>query len=134
MASARGDRPELFRAGALHWPEGGVVLRAQHSRERPIVRTAPDLRGAALWFDVALPDTSAGRDAATNIREGLVHGPLSVEFRSEKEHRAAGVRIIERAALTGAGLVDDAAYAGSTVEVRHRGSVAAYGRALRWLL
>ena len=113
------DRPELFEDGALHWPDNGVVLRAQHDRRQPIVRFTPELRGKELVVDALLPDTTAGRDAATAVRAGLLTG-LSVEFRAEVERMAGGVRRIARAALVGAGLVDDSSYAGATVEVRER--------------
>ena len=113
------DRAELFEAGALHWPDNGVVLRAQHDRRQPIARFTPEVRDKQVVIDVELPDTTAGRDAATAVRAGLLTG-LSVEFRAEVERMAGGVRRIARAALVGAGLVDDASYAGATVEVRER--------------
>ena len=113
------DRPELFASGALSWPADGVLLRRQHVRAAPIMRVIPELRGAALVIDTALPDTSAGRDAAAEIRDGLFRG-LSVEFQAERERHAAGVRMIERGRLVGAGLVDTPSYAGSRVEVRKR--------------
>ena len=61
-------------------------------------------------MSINLPDTTAGRDAATNVRAGVLKG-LSVEFRSEKETvRNGPVRIIEKAALVGVGLVDYPSY------------------------
>ena len=123
------DRPELFASGALSWPADGVLLRRQHVRAAPIMRVIPELRGAALVIDTALPDTSAGRDAAAEIRDGLFRG-LSVEFQAERERRdTAGVRRIERGRLVGAGLVDTPSYAGSRVEVRKRRN----GRRRVWL-
>ena len=113
------DRPELFEAGALSWPANGIILRRQHSRAAPIARIVPEVRGDQVVLDAELPDTAAGRDAAAEIRAGLLPG-LSVEFRATAEHRAAGVRRIRHALLTGAGLVDSPSYAGSTVEVRQR--------------
>ena len=68
-------------------------------------------------IDATLPDTSAGRDAAREIRDGLFRG-LSVEFRATAQSYATGVRRIRAALLNGAGLVDDPSYAGSRVEVR----------------
>ena len=114
------DRPELFEQGALAWPDNGIVLRRQHQRGAPIMRVVPEVRGDQVILDAELPDTAAGRDAAAEIRAGLLPG-LSIEFRSTGERMAGGVRRIAGALLTGAGLVDTPSYAGSTVEVRQRG-------------
>ena len=111
------DRAEVFEAGALRWPDNGIVLRRQHNRGAPIMRVQPETRGAAVVIDAPLPDTAAGRDAAREIRDGLFRG-LSVEFRATAQSYATGVRRIRAALLNGAGLVDDPSYAGSRVEVR----------------
>lgn len=114
------DRAEVFEPGSLEWPAGGVVLRRQHDRAAPIARMVPEVRGREVVIDSPLPDTTAGRDAAREVRAGLLTG-LSVEFRAALQSHAAGERRIKRALLTGAGLVDSPSYAGSRVEVRQRG-------------
>ena len=43
---------------------------------------------------------------------------LSVEFKAIRARMVSGVRRISEAALVAGGLVDDASYSGSTVEVR----------------
>ncbi|MDE2667227.1 MAG: HK97 family phage prohead protease [Acidobacteriota bacterium] len=111
------DRPEVFEAGALHWPADGVLLRAMHKRQDPIARFIPEATETEVRVSIELPDTTAGRDAATNVRAGVLRG-LSVEFRAEKETRRDGLRVIQRARLVGAGLVDSGAYSGATVEAR----------------
>ena len=111
------DRAEVFEQGSLTWPAEGVLLRRQHVRSTPIMRVVPEVRGAAVVIDAPLPDTAAGRDAATEIRGGIMAG-LSVEFRATAQRYVAGVRRIAAAGLTGAGLVDDPSYSGSRVEVR----------------
>lgn len=111
------DRPEMFEAGALHWPADGVLLREMHRREAPIARFTPEATDTEVRVKIALPDTQRGRDAAANVRAGVLRG-LSVEFRSEKETVRDGVRVIQRAILEGAGLVDFGAYASATVEAR----------------
>ena len=113
------DRSELFEAGALSWPSNGVVLRRQHARAAPIMRVTPEVRGRDVVIDAALPDTSAGRDTAREVRDGLLPG-LSVEFRATGQRYDAGVRRISGAILTGAGLVDNPSYSGSHAEVRGR--------------
>ena len=111
------DRPELFEAGALRWPDNGIVLRRQHNRGQPITRVIPELRAGAVVLDAPLPDTAAGRDAAREIRDGLFTG-LSIEFRATAQTYRGGVRRISGALLNAAGLVDTPSYSGSTVEVR----------------
>ena len=114
------DRAERFEPGALYWPADGVLLREMHQRARPIARFVPEATEAEVRASIVLPDTTAGRDAAAAVRSGVLRG-LSVEFRAERERQADGVRVIERAALVGAGLVDSGAYAAATVEARGRG-------------
>ena len=114
-----GDRPELFVRGALRWAEKGILVREQHNRQAPIVRAVPFLDGDDVRIDAPLPNTTRGRDAATNIREGVLTG-LSVEFKSLLEGRRGMLREIKSAMLGGAGLVDDPSYTDSLVEVRAR--------------
>ena len=111
------DRPELFERGALRWPDDGILIREQHNRQAPICRVIPFMDGDAVKVDAALPNTTRGRDAAENVRQGVLGG-LSVEFQAVKEGRRNGVRVIRDALLVGGGLVDSPSYAGSTVEVR----------------
>ena len=111
------DRRELFRRGAIHWPETGLVVNDMHDRRAPLLRAVPFLDGDALKIDAPFPDTQRARDAATNLREGILTG-LSVEFYAEKETRRAGIREIVRAYVPRAGLVDTPSYADSLVEVR----------------
>lgn len=115
------DRPELFEAGALRWPDEGIVLRRQHARAQPIMRVVPELRegGREVWIDALIPDTAAGRDAAVEVRNGTLKG-LSVEFVAKRERRQSGIRRIQLADLAGAGLVDDPSYQSSTVEARNK--------------
>ena len=126
MASARRIAPEVFAPGALTVPDGGVVLRRQHNRALPIMRFVPELRGRELLIDAKLPNTTAGRDAASEVRSGLFRG-LSVEFISKREENRGGLRTILSGELHGAGLVDDPSYSGSSVAVRQQG-----GRVARW--
>lgn len=114
------DRAEVFEAGALSWPENGIVLNRQHSRSAPIMRVVPEIRGQSVVIDAPLPDTSAGRDTAAEVRAGLFNG-LSVEFKAIEQRFVGGVRKIGRAVLRGAGLVDAPSFTGSVVEVRGKG-------------
>ena len=118
------DRPELFERESIDLAaikaSGGIVVNRQHTRAAPIMRVIPELRGDELIIDQPLPDTQAGRDAAVEIRSGLMRG-LSVEFKALRARMVSGVRRISAATLVAGGLVDDPSYSGSTVEVRDKG-------------
>ena len=58
----------------------------------------PRLEGDALTIDVPLPNTARGRDAATNVREGVLTG-LSVAFKAIREGRRGKLREIRQAVL-----------------------------------
>ena len=112
------DRPERFRQDALTWPDEGVVLNRQHNRQSPVMRFVPVVEGRSVRINAALPDTTAGRDLATEIRAGLFRG-LSLEFKALRETRQNRVRVVEKARLLGAAVVDDPSYA-TSVAIRHR--------------
>ena len=93
------------------------------------MRVQPSLIGDELRIDQPLPDTVAGRDAATEIRSGLLRG-LSVSFQAQRQAFEGGVRLIQSAAMTAVGLVDSPSY-DAPVEVRARGHERRHRRA--WL-
>ena len=71
------------------------------------------MQGQTLVIDAALPDSIAGRDAAEEIRAGLLTG-LSVEVPEPvTSHYAGRIRHVTSAAMRSAGLVDDPAFTGS---------------------
>ena len=113
------DRAEVFLDGALSWPEQGIVITEQHNRQAPILRALPVVEGRAVMISQAFPNTQRGRDAATNVRDGLFTG-LSIEFRAQAETYVGNERRISKAQLFAASLVDSPSYAGSTVDVRER--------------
>ena len=84
------------------------------------MRVLPVVEGNEVKIDAALPDTTAGRDAAAEIRSGLFSG-LSVEFKATAQNIVGGVRRITAAVLSGAAIVDSPSYAGASVEVRSKG-------------
>lgn len=127
------DRAERWAEGSAIWPADGFVVNEQHNRQAPIVRVIPYVEDGKVKVSTPLPNTQRGRDAATNIREGVLTG-LSVEFRGPQARMVGGVREIRQAHLEAAGLVDLASYTGSTVEVREStGGVTLPRLATLWL-
>ena len=94
-----------------------LVINRQHQRSNPVARLVPTVEGDKVMINSPLPDTSAGRDAAAEIRSGLFRG-LSVEFKNAQQTIVGGVRRITSAVLTGAAIVDAGSYEAATVEVR----------------
>ena len=110
------DRAEMFLPGSLKWDAKGIVVNRMHQRASPIMRITPTSSPTGLTVDAVIPDTSAGRDAAEEIRGGLLTG-LSVEFRATAQTIVGGVRKITAAVLSAAALVDSPSYP-APVEVR----------------
>lgn len=114
------DRPELFRAGAFDPLPDDVRLNIQHDPEREI---------ASLGNGLVLQDSPESLELRTELREGSAEltlvrrgglNGLSVEFHARQETRESGIRVIERAELTGIGLVDSPSYSRSRIELRQR--------------
>ena len=116
------DRAEIFELGALQYPEAGILVRRMHDRSRPIVKVVPYLDGNDLRIDAPLLNSTAGRDAAEEIRSGVLTG-LSIEFSATKETRRNGLRVIQAATLGGAGLVDFPSYQGAKAELRAKSDI-----------
>ena len=121
-----GDTAPDFRERFLPGAFGEVRtvrLNIQHDprlvvAERAILTDSP----RELRVRADLPEGSA---ALALVKRGSLSG-FSIEFHARAERREAGVRVIERADLTGLALVDRPAYPASGAEVRARS-----GRTLR---
>ena len=114
--------------GDLH--DADVVLNVQHRRDRPLART----QGGGLTLTdsterlsitAELPATRDADDALELLRRRVLRG-LSVEFHPVRERMDGQTRVLERATLSGIGLVDRPAYPASiaavrAVEIRQRG-------------
>ena len=83
---------------------------------------------AEMSMRATLAPIPAGDYALEEIRAGRIVG-LSLEFRCRQDRRENGIRVVEKALLTGIGLVRSPSYAGSRVEARSR----KHGRFARWL-
>ena len=113
------EHRERFLPGAFG-PAPSAPLNIQHDRNM-VVLGAGDYVLAdterALEVRADLPADSA---AVKLVKRGALNG-FSVEFHVRAERRESGVRVIERAALVGIGLVDAPSYPESLAEVRRRG-------------
>ena len=113
---------ERFEAGAFR-NLGDDHLRANrmHQRHQILARIGAgytlENTAAALNSEVVLPDTTAGRDTAYEVKHKLLRGK-SMEFRSLKDRVEDGVRIISDAIYYGEGIVDLPAYRGSFAQMR----------------
>ena len=126
---------ERFEPGALSIA-GTVPLNLHHDAMRAVA-WAPggglELRedSDALRMVAELPPIPAADAALAMVRAGEATG-LSVEFHPEAERREGGLRVIERARLSGIGIVRAPSYEASRVEARARlGSGAARDHADR---
>lgn len=122
---------ERFEPGSISMA-GAVTLNLQH-RPREALAWYPgggleltDNRDRArLELRAELPPIPAADAALDAVRRGELSG-LSVEFRAMAERMDGNIRVIERAELSGVGLVRNPSYPQSTVEARARS-----GRTLR---
>lgn len=114
---------ERINAGALRWKD--VTLNVQHDRGRLIARTGAGLTlrstDRALELRAELPATRIAIDALEAVRAGLLRG-LSVEMDVQEDRWSHGlntpVRVIERAQIFGAALVDRPAYPDAEIAAR----------------
>ncbi len=127
------DRPDVYDADSLSWPERGIVLNEMHDRKQAIKRFLPYTEGDELRVDFQLPPTQRGRDAATMVRDSTYSG-LSMEVARDSivATYRAGVRHISRGQLVAAALVDESAFLGSVVDVHAKREVNHLG-VLAWL-
>ena len=110
------DFRERFVPGAFGEVRS-VDVNLQHDPGVVLVRGALLTDGPReLRVRAELPLGSAALEL---VRRGALNG-FSIEFKAKAERRDAGVRVIERAALTGLALVDRGAYPASKAEVRAR--------------
>lgn len=138
VATLPGGIRERFEPGSFgpDVERADVLVNWQHHREAPLGRTGgggltladgPD----ALRVALVLPATVAGRDVAELARRRVLRG-FSVEFRAPMDRFEAGIRVVQRARLTGLAVVDRPAYGDALASLRARALDAAVRRRI-WL-
>ena len=123
VADIGGWFTEEFRAGwVTNWSDLMIVNR-MHKRDQPL---ATSERGATfkdtteeMTAEVTLPDTTYGRDAATEVDLGLLRG-FSLEFLVDKDEYdyKKDHRIVVAGRMFGFGIVDRPAYPDSVAQVK----------------
>ena len=128
------DRPEMFEMNALHWDASGIVIREQHksSISNSPGDSIPPRTGITDQRTSAEHHQGAGYSRGHEGTDPTVFGP-QCEFRAEKESRRGGLRVISKAYLGGAGLVDSPSYKHSLVEVREHNGLTIPGALTLWL-
>ena len=113
------DFQERFVPGSLA-PLPAVPMNLQHDASTTLIEPGAFIlndSARALEVRAELPASSA---ALQLVKRGALNG-FSIEFHAKAERREAGIRVIERAELTGIALVDRGAYPQSLAEIRARG-------------
>ena len=115
---------ESVAPDAFGEPENlGLRANYMHQRAQPLGNSKTNLQvkdsPTRLTAELTLPDNTRGRDAAVDIREGLIEG-ASVDFYMEKYDLDVKARTIRqtRARLVGFGIVDIPAFKRSRIQLR----------------
>ena len=112
---------ERFLPGAFAGRSSDVTLTYMHDRSRPLCRTGSGLTltdsPEEMRFEAVLPNTADADDALEMVRTKVFRG-ASVSFHAIDDRWDGKRREIRQAHLARIGLVDDPAYAQSTVEAR----------------
>ena len=115
-----GDRRELFVGAGITTPSSGIRLLPEHRSQTAIMTFDPLIDpDGSLRIDARLPDTSEGRSAAQNIRNGTT-ARLSVEFVALDSAVISGVREVRSSLVEAVALVGSGAYDQARAEVRSK--------------
>ena len=114
-----GGIPTVIKAGAFG-TIGDVLLNVHHDKARVIARTPgtmtlTDTRDA-LQFEATLPETREADDVIANVRAGVLAG-LSIEAGATVHAMRKGIRVVERATLTGLAVVARPGFKETSVKV-----------------
>ena len=113
---------ETFKQNSFDFDEK-VFLNVQHNRNKGLSVYPGDLEldqtDKGLHLRSKLPNTTDGRDTAELLKRGVLSG-LSVEFYAKDTEfkRAENLLVVNKALLTGVGIVDKSAYPKSKVSLQ----------------
>ena len=111
------DFRERFEPGAFGSELAVPALNLQHDPGVVLLEAgAYELTDGPRALEVRA-ELADGAAALQLVKRGALRG-FSIEFHAEQERRDGGIRVIERATLSGLALVDKPSYPGATVEVR----------------
>lgn len=101
-----------------------VILNRQHDRRMPLARTGGgglELRNSSTALEIAaeLPQTRDADDVLALVEARVLRG-LSLEFMAKRETWRGDLRTIQRATLSGIGVVDRPAYSDSAIALATR--------------
>ena len=107
----------------MTWPADGVLLREMHEAATPdcSLYSGGDRNRSPRQDPVYRTQRCRQGCGPGRMSWPVCYQGLSVEFKAIRETMRSGVRLIQAAVLTGAGLVDSGAYAAATVEARGKG-------------
>lgn len=118
--AAFGDFTERFASGSIRM-DADIVANIMHDRAKPVARIGAGLTlsdtGGAVEARIAFPETSFARDAKELVEARILRG-FSIEFMAIRERMEGRERIIEKARMTGLGIVDRPAYPDSVIADR----------------
>ena len=123
VADIGGWFTEEFRAGwVTNWSDLMIVNR-MHKRDQPLATSERGLvckdSPKEMTQETILPDTTYGRDAATEVDLGLLRG-LSLEFLVDKDEYdyKKDHRVVVKGRMFGFGIVDRPAYPDSIAQIK----------------
>ena len=108
---------ERFVPGAFGEDLPAIALNLQHDARMVIAEPGAFVLADGPRELSVRADLAEGSAALALVRRGALNG-FSIEFHSLAERIESGIRVVERAELTGIALVDKGAYPQSKVQVR----------------
>ena len=123
VADIGGWFTEEFRAGWVSNASELMLANRMHNRDQPLATSERGLTlrdtPESMKAEVTLPDTTYGRDAATEVGLGLLRG-MSVEFLVTKDEYdyKKDHRVVVEGRMFGFGIVDRPAYPDSVAQVK----------------